>query len=118
MSAAGVDLLGGLLTYDPRKRLSALAALRHPYFGERPLPRLPQYMPTFPSGERAGGPCRQPWHWPLAAVQSAEGHTGRRRCFESTKPAWQGGASLVPLGQCAGTPGPAPCADGACLSLF
>lgn len=56
LSAAGVDLLGGLLTYDPRKRLSALAALRHPYLSERPLPRLPQYMPTFPSAHDADEP--------------------------------------------------------------
>ena len=50
LSPAGLDLLNGLLTYDPEARLTAAAALRHPYWEERPVPRLPQYLPTFPSG--------------------------------------------------------------------
>lgn len=57
LSDAGVDLLNKLLTYDPDKRITARQALRHPYFSERPLPRLPEYMPSFPSGE--GGGARQ-----------------------------------------------------------
>ncbi len=51
LSEAGVDLLNRLLTYDPDKRITARQALRHAYFSERPLPRLPQFMPSFPSGE-------------------------------------------------------------------
>lgn len=34
-------------------------ALRHPYFLERPLPRLPEYMPTFPSAHDAAEAERQ-----------------------------------------------------------
>ena len=49
LSDAGLDLLNRLLTFDPEKRITARAALRHPYFSERPLPLLPQYMPSFPS---------------------------------------------------------------------
>ena len=50
MSAAGLDLLNRLLTYDPARRLSARAALRHPYLAaEAPLPKRPTDMPTFPS---------------------------------------------------------------------
>ena len=50
VSAAGLDLLNRLLTYDPARRLSARAALRHPYLTtEAPLPKRPTDMPTFPS---------------------------------------------------------------------
>ena len=49
MSVAGLGLLNQLLTYDPAKRASARAALRHAYFREQPLPREPGDMPTFPS---------------------------------------------------------------------
>jgi cell division cycle 2-like protein len=32
LSPAGLDLLGGLLTWDPEIRLTARQALQHPYF--------------------------------------------------------------------------------------
>ena len=53
LSDAGLDLLNRLLTFDPEKRITARAALRHLYFSERPLPRLPEYMPSFPSAHDA-----------------------------------------------------------------
>jgi len=49
LSEQGLDLLNRLLTYDPRKRISASDTLRHPYFTERPLPKEPSMMPTFPT---------------------------------------------------------------------
>eukprot|EP00033_Pygsuia_biforma_P001454 GCRY01001642.1.p1 GENE.GCRY01001642.1~~GCRY01001642.1.p1 ORF type:complete len:500 (+),score=50.95 GCRY01001642.1:190-1689(+) len=36
------DLCNRLLTYDPKKRLSAADALRHPYFEESPQPKPPR----------------------------------------------------------------------------
>ena len=54
LGPAGLDLLGGLLTYDPRRRLTAREALDHPYFRERPLPKRPVDMPTFPSTHEPG----------------------------------------------------------------
>ncbi|OQR89734.1 hypothetical protein THRCLA_09607 [Thraustotheca clavata] len=45
----GLDLLHQLLTYDPKKRLSASEALKHPYFHEKPFPKDIGMMPTFPS---------------------------------------------------------------------
>ncbi len=36
---SGVDLLDRMLTYDPKKRISAKAALEHRYFQEEPLPK-------------------------------------------------------------------------------
>lgn len=36
--------------YDPEKRLTALAALDHPFFQESPPPKDPALMPTWPSG--------------------------------------------------------------------
>ena len=32
MTAAGIDLLQSLLTYDPDKRITAVEAMQHPYF--------------------------------------------------------------------------------------
>lgn len=45
----GVQMLQGLLTYDPKKRLTAEAALRHPYFMELPEPIDPSMFPTWPA---------------------------------------------------------------------
>lgn len=49
LSEAGYDLLQRLLAYDPANRLSAKAALDHPWFKESPLPTQPELMPSFPS---------------------------------------------------------------------
>lgn len=53
LGTTGLSLLNGLLTYDPDKRLTARQALRHPYFSEAPLAKLPQDMPYFPSAHDA-----------------------------------------------------------------
>ncbi|KAI8809110.1 kinase-like domain-containing protein, partial [Cladochytrium replicatum] len=45
----GRDLLLKLLTYDPTQRITAEAAMHHPYFSESPLPIHPSLFPTFPS---------------------------------------------------------------------
>eukprot|EP00262_Sarcandra_glabra_P004976 TRINITY_DN16208_c0_g2_i7.p1 TRINITY_DN16208_c0_g2~~TRINITY_DN16208_c0_g2_i7.p1 ORF type:complete len:118 (-),score=17.57 TRINITY_DN16208_c0_g2_i7:282-635(-) len=49
LSEAGFDLLNKLLTYDPEKRITAEAALKHEWFREVPLPKLKDFMPTFPA---------------------------------------------------------------------
>ncbi|KAK9707512.1 hypothetical protein RND81_07G202400 [Saponaria officinalis] len=49
LSDAGFDLLNRLLTYDPEKRLTADAALKHEWFREVPLPKSKEFMPTFPA---------------------------------------------------------------------
>ncbi|KAF8527938.1 Pkinase-domain-containing protein [Hysterangium stoloniferum] len=46
---AGVDLLSSLLTYDPGQRVTAEAALLHPYFSESPFPKHPDLFGSFPS---------------------------------------------------------------------
>ena len=48
LSESGFDLLSGLLDLCPERRLSAQAALEHPWFREHPLPKDPTMMPTFP----------------------------------------------------------------------
>lgn len=48
LSLAGVDLLKGLLAYDPRERMTAHDALQHPYLYEEPLPCPVELMPAFP----------------------------------------------------------------------
>lgn len=59
LGEAGVDLLNALLTYNPERRITAEEALRHPYFEERPFPRHPSAMPTFPSSHEGSGAKRR-----------------------------------------------------------
>ncbi len=54
LSAAGVDCVNALLTFDPAKRASAEDAARHAFFSERPLPRDQAAMPRFPSLHETG----------------------------------------------------------------
>ncbi|KJE89337.1 hypothetical protein CAOG_08444 [Capsaspora owczarzaki ATCC 30864] len=49
LSAQGLKLLNGLLTYDPKKRMTAEQALRHPYFSESPLPVDPSVFRSWPA---------------------------------------------------------------------
>ncbi|KAK3236790.1 hypothetical protein CYMTET_53086, partial [Cymbomonas tetramitiformis] len=54
LSTSGRDLLNKLLTYDPRKRITAEEAMTHPYFSEAPLPKPQDAMPTFPTAHDSG----------------------------------------------------------------
>ncbi|KAJ3137180.1 hypothetical protein HK100_000954 [Physocladia obscura] len=49
LTANGIDLMSRLLTYDPKQRITAAEALKHPYFNESPPPKDPALFPTFPS---------------------------------------------------------------------
>jgi len=49
LSEAGLSLLKGLLTYDPKSRMSCDAALKADYFRENPLPIDPSMFPTWPA---------------------------------------------------------------------
>jgi serine/threonine protein kinase len=49
LTAEGHDLLNSMLTYDPSKRITAKAALEHPYWGVPPAPKPQSAMPTFPT---------------------------------------------------------------------
>ncbi|XP_024990098.1 cyclin-dependent kinase G-2-like isoform X5 [Cynara cardunculus var. scolymus] len=49
LSDAGFDLLNKLITYDPKKRITAEEALNHEWFREVPLPKSKDFMPTFPA---------------------------------------------------------------------
>ncbi|XP_065891024.1 cyclin-dependent kinase 10-like [Dysidea avara] len=48
LSDTGIHLLNGLLTYNPKERISASKARKSSYFKEKPLPVEPEMMPTFP----------------------------------------------------------------------
>ncbi|WWC97496.1 hypothetical protein V866_004379 [Kwoniella sp. B9012] len=45
----GHNLLSSLLCYDPKRRISAEEAGKHPYFSENPLPKHPDLFASFPS---------------------------------------------------------------------
>lgn len=42
LNEKGLDLLQAMLIYNPEKRISARAALEHPYFNDLDLKKLPQ----------------------------------------------------------------------------
>ncbi|CAG9465276.1 unnamed protein product [Pedinophyceae sp. YPF-701] len=46
---SGYDLLERLLTWDPKRRITAQDALQHPWFQEHPRPKRREEMPTFKS---------------------------------------------------------------------
>lgn len=53
-SELGMSLLQGLLTYDPKQRLTADQALKAHYFKEQPLPIDPAMFPTWPAKSELG----------------------------------------------------------------
>ncbi|KAI1314369.1 hypothetical protein EDD11_002234 [Mortierella claussenii] len=66
----GLDLMSRMLTYDPKKRITAEEALQHPYFSEAPPPKHPSMFPTWPSkGERTARRNASP-----SAPQAAHHH--------------------------------------------
>lgn len=90
----GLDLLNGLLTYCPEKRLTAREALAHEYFFVRPLPKSGPEMPSFPVLAEAqdGEPPR-----PLHAVGSdGGGGRGTKRPFHEGR---GGQANPLPPGR-------------------
>lgn len=48
-SEKGFNLMNGLLTYCPEKRMAADTALNHNFFEETPLPTQPSMFPTWPA---------------------------------------------------------------------
>lgn len=49
LSDAGYDLILKCFTYNPEKRITAAAALKHEFFMETPMPKDPSHFPSWPS---------------------------------------------------------------------
>lgn len=49
LSPQGLDLIEGLLTYDPERRLTCKQAMEHEWFLEAPLPKDPHLFPSWPN---------------------------------------------------------------------
>ncbi|XP_056018018.1 cyclin-dependent kinase 11B-like [Ostrea edulis] len=49
LTELGFELMNGLLTYDPTRRLTAEKSLKHKFFKESPLPIDPSMFPTWPA---------------------------------------------------------------------
>lgn len=54
LTELGIALLCKFLTYDPQQRITAEDAMKHPYFGEAPLPIDPAMFPTWPAKSELG----------------------------------------------------------------
>lgn len=67
LTNAGVDLLGSMLKMDPKARITAEDAMRHPFFSEEPRPKSHEMLPTFPS--KAGQEKRRRAYSPGAPVR-------------------------------------------------
>ncbi|KAI5061668.1 hypothetical protein GOP47_0024173 [Adiantum capillus-veneris] len=70
LSEEGFDLLSRLLTYDPKKRITAEKALQHKWFKEFPFPKMKKLMPTYLS--RSDGERRSSSIDPLAELRKRE----------------------------------------------
>merc|ERR1719222_326038 len=54
LSDHGLDLMKGLLTYDPRQRTTCSKALEHPWFDENPRPIDPAFFAPGSCSDLAG----------------------------------------------------------------
>ncbi|OEL36215.1 putative cyclin-dependent kinase F-2 [Dichanthelium oligosanthes] len=76
LSKEGFEVLSGLLTCNPEKRLTAAAALKHPWFAKIDALELPKNLPpaslvtTPPRSRRARG-CASPWAPPTTTRRPA-----------------------------------------------
>lgn len=92
--SAMVDLLSGLMTLDPAKRLKAPEALRHVYFASDPLPAAPKDLPSYEASHELdkskyrasrGKEARTP-RAPDAAGQMAQGNHNSQPMADRTGP--------------------------------
>eukprot|EP00727_Mastigamoeba_balamuthi_P000820 m51a1_g10735 putative cyclin-dependent kinase g-2-like isoform x1 (371) ;mRNA; r:303012-304824 len=75
LSDSAFHLINSLLTYDPKKRMTAEEALCHHYFEERPLPQPVDMMPTFPiHPSRLGTDAQAAGGGGSSTAAAAEGH--------------------------------------------
>jgi len=73
LQSEGLDLLNRMLTYDPKKRITAQEALSHPFFKAAPLGKVTELMPTFPSVHRSSHRLRE--KSPEAEIVQSQPHS-------------------------------------------
>merc|ERR1719319_756211 len=92
LSDIGLELMKGLLTYDPRQRMTCAAALDHPWFLENPRPIDPSMFPTWPAkseqdpgAKKAASPPPPSGGGAFKNIDDDEARVNRSRGFNLTE---------------------------------
>lgn len=99
-NADGINLMNGLLTWDPNKRLSTAKILQHPYFEASSLADMTQAKEAAPP---LVAPGSQSGHKASSVAQPRTGLAGpgsiASDVFSNTKSSWAGGNSHPSTGK-------------------
>jgi len=92
LSDTGLELMKGLLTYDPRQRMTCAGALEHPWFLENPRPIDPSMFPTWPAkseqdpgAKKAASPPPPSGGGAFKNIDDDEARVSRARGFNLTE---------------------------------
>ena len=82
-----------MLCLDPKQRITAEEALKHPYFQEHPPPQHPSMMPTYPS-QAEGGPYVELRHKTMYLTHSSNSRNRKNEDKLNRQPVEEAGGLL------------------------